>query len=160
MNGRELTPCELGLKAAARRLIARCGGVEAAALICGKGKSTVSLYGRADSSLFMPADVILKLERDCEEPHVTSWLAKNSAHEPPASQPPDPHATLANLTIEIGDYAERVKSALSKRGPGGEQITWRECEELIAELTDVLRVAETESRNLRHHQAQQRGGEG
>lgn len=64
------------LKKAVRDLITSVGGVEAAAVICGKGRSVVSDYqSESKPKTSIPIEFVERLERESGVPHVTRYLA-------------------------------------------------------------------------------------
>jgi len=64
------------LKKVVRDLIISVGGVEAAAAICGKGRSVVSDYqSESKPKTSMPIELVERLERKSGVPYVTRYLA-------------------------------------------------------------------------------------
>ncbi len=106
------------VKAATRRLVDICGGQESAASITRVSHQTISRYRLADrADDFIPADVLLDLEKDAGDPLVTRVLAARQGWTivPAHAQPSG--ATLmqsiGQITQETSDVVNAVANGLA-----------------------------------------------
>jgi hypothetical protein len=76
MNARPYAPWAYNsVKTAFKLLVAELGGIDAAATCTRVERSQLSNYGTPNGDKFVPADVIMDLERVAGTPHITSALA-------------------------------------------------------------------------------------
>lgn len=80
------------IKAATRRLIRACGGLEDAADETRVSAQTLCLYQSPNRSEYVPADVVADLEQVCGDPVVTRALAKAAGYDLVPTKPADPGA--------------------------------------------------------------------
>lgn len=119
MIGRQLPEAAYqALKAATRALIAQCGGLDAAAVQFGRGRSRIHGYGdRNAADRWAPLDLIADLESYVGAPLITQALAAASNHTlvplpqvaPCAADP----IALGRLARETGDVLSKLGSALA-----------------------------------------------
>jgi hypothetical protein len=125
------------LKAAARRLIKSCGGVEAAAMATRVNKSALSDYQNVDKpDHFMPADVIADLEYDIGQPIMTSAMAKLCSHYmvPDGTRPTELSfpEKLSRIAKETADIFEKGTASMADG-----VISEQEAEEILREVQDA-----------------------
>lgn len=103
------------LKIAFGELVARVGGIEAAASLCRVGKSTIARYASlspADDECFVPVDVVRALEAVAGEAIVTSELASMAdgafVKLPSVARPADLFSALAALSQETNDTTAAI----------------------------------------------------
>lgn len=146
-----------GLKAAFRRVVRDAGGIESAAMVTRVGKSNLSDYENVSRPFFAPVDVVLDLESDCREPHVTRQLAHAQGYAlvPVRAEASDPELAqrLAKLGEEVSQVFARGAAALS----GG--VEPAEARALIPEVDDVLKAA-SQLRGALQEMARERGKKG
>ncbi|WP_139839845.1 hypothetical protein [Oceanibacterium hippocampi] len=110
----------LGLKAAMRRLVRLCGGLESAAMVTRVGKTELGRYQNPNEALFAPADVIADLEADAGEAPVTRALARMAGlcvfQLPPADSDPTFVAHLGATAKECGEAISRTAEAIGECG--------------------------------------------
>lgn len=112
MNIRQLAAADyLQIKAAFRRLVKRCGGLEAAASCTRADTSRLSKYQNADDPLFAPIDVVADLEAEVNEPIVSDLVNSMCSDSRIARNPEAPGNHLHVLTKEMGDVAARLIEA-------------------------------------------------
>jgi hypothetical protein len=124
MVGRALSRhAYLALKAATKRLIEACGGVEGAAFDTRVGKSQLSDYASPfHEKSFVPADVIADLERFTGAPFVTRALAAITGHQliklPEAAPVTGPYTVreLAAVTRQTSQLVSGIAEALADDG--------------------------------------------
>lgn len=129
----------LALKTAAKLLIARCGGLEAAASACRVSVSNLSEYGsRNHPERHMPVDVALQLEEVAGEPIVTGALARMQGH---SCVRPDGEAVgvLSEAVAAAARHAGEV-TARFVEASADSRIDHRERADLLRHVHD-LRVA-------------------
>lgn len=134
------------LKLAFGELVARCGGVEAAAGFCRVSKSTLARYyslGQPDAECFAPVDVVRDLEALVGEPIVTRSLATMADHallripSLPARRA-DLLAILAEASAEHAQLTQKVCAALADG-----KVESAEAAAMLAEIDDNFRVLAT-----------------
>lgn len=138
-----LTAEQRTLKAASKALIRAAGGQEAASEFCGRTQGRLSEYGSPTVPLFMPLDVLDKLEAMSPEPIVTKYLAARRGYALfplPETGPVerDWHKHLMRLAKEPADITAGICAALSDDGA----VTRREIRDgnLIAETRQAIGV--------------------
>lgn len=138
-----LTVTQQRLKVAARALVGAAGGIEAAADILGKGKSTVARWQSInDEDYSMPIDAVAALEAVTHgtigAPQVTRELCRLAG----GVFVPLPDIDIADdclrggvmqISTELGDVARELNSAL-----GDGRITVRERESVVREINDLI----------------------
>ena len=145
MKARHLDPeSYAALKTAFRVLVARVGGVDAAASVTRVGKSAIADYYNLDKpESFAPADVIADLEAVAREPFVTATLARLSgcrlAGGGEATAPAGRSLTqaVAGVIGQIGAVTSAVGQALLDG-----QVTPDEAPALIDALSAHVREME------------------
>lgn len=105
------------LKAAARRLVAKAGGLEAAAAVTRVNVSRLGDYQHPEALAFMPADVIADIESDVGDPIVTRELAALAGFDlierAPGATPGriDPARSVRLLTVDLGRLTDHFDRA-------------------------------------------------
>jgi hypothetical protein len=130
------------LKAATDRLIAACGGVEAAANLSRVGKSTMQRYGDAECpESYMPVDVVRALELHSGEALVTAYLAAELGCEVHAVAYDRDHgaiaADIARLSQDFGRLFADSAKALAMGEAG---ITAAQAGIVTADIDDAISV--------------------
>lgn len=123
----------------ARQLIAACGGVDAAGVACGKSKSTLSRYQRADNDQMMPADVLAKLELFCGQAIYSTAIAQQLGPQPSK----DFGGDVIALNSDTADIVSKAHQALTDG-----KIDAAECAELLSELGDAEKTIRDLIKNL------------
>jgi len=137
----------VAIKAATKRLIEACGGVEGAAVSTRVEKSSLSLYQRVDRpDCFMPADVVADLEHFAGEPVVSSVLA--SLIEPAEHQSADCAERLMTITERVGHVAGEVRAARDMKSAGGSSITPAEATRIAGQAEDAIAELEALVRDM------------
>ncbi|SEM88663.1 hypothetical protein SAMN05192583_1406 [Sphingomonas gellani] len=134
------------LKIAFGELVARAGGVEAAAGFCRVGKSTLARYyalGPADEECFAPVDVVRDLEALVGEPMVTRVLVTmaEGIFLPQPTAPArrgDLLSMLADAAKEHSDLTQKLCASLADG-----HLDAVEAERVLAEIDDNFRVLAT-----------------
>jgi len=140
------------IKAAFRRLVKSCGGLEAAATLTRVGKSQLHEYGSLQHEVsFPPADVIADLERDAGDAIVSALLA--DLVEPRPHVPGDPADRCMTATAKVGAVCGEVRAARDVHGDGGADITPNEATAIIGAAEDGLAELEALIRDMRVIQA-------
>ncbi|GEM_PF-6978470 len=148
----------LALKAAARRLVERAGGLEASASITRVNKTTIGACTQATHEWHLAADVILDLEAEVGDPIVTRQLARHAGYElvPIGEQQAtvvlDPTHMVAKLTGSVGDFA---KSVVEMDEDGVREA--HELKRCIAEVAEVIDRANRYQDMLQVHLARLNG---
>ncbi len=138
MNIRQLAAADyLQIKAAFRRLVKRCGGVEAAASCTRADPSRLSKYQNPDDPMFAPIDVVADLEAEVNEPIVSDLVNTMCSESRIASTPEDPSKHCHALTKELGDVAGRIIEA-QRDG----KYTLTELRQIEKELQDLIFAAQ------------------
>lgn len=104
------------LKAKQRDLIAACGGIERAALICNFGKSTVGRWANPESPEIMPLEAIFALEEECGRHDMSQAIAEARGRrfaEADMAKPDNASilATYAETVVQAGELI--AKGALA-----------------------------------------------
>lgn len=138
----------LRLKAATRKLISLCGGVEGAAASTRVNKSVLSDYGNPNKDQFAPLDVIADLETVAGKTPVTTLLAEISHHvlADVAAADPSPGDALAiigGISKETSDVVALLAKALAdgvidadERAALAKEIS--EAETVLANLRQIV----------------------
>lgn len=141
-----LTVTQQRLKLAARNLVGAAGGIEAAADILGKGKSTVARWQSInDEDYSMPIDAVAALEAvthgTAGAPQVTRALCALAG----GVFVPLPDIDIADdclragvmqISTELGDVARELNSALADG-----RLTVRERDTVVREINDLIAKA-------------------
>ncbi len=149
---RDIPQQHRSLKALFRVLIARCGGLDAAATCVRVGRSQLHNYCDMNSDQFAPIDVVAELEAVAGEPLVTADLARRAGCIllPVVGEGDGLLAQdMAAIAIEIGDTFEAYGRAMGNDG----RVDAGEAEQLERELADVMRVTSRALNNLRKARA-------
>jgi hypothetical protein len=137
------------LKAASADLVGAAGGIEAAADLLGKGKSTVGRYANInDEDYFMPVNAVAALERVTHGtpgwPQVTRAmcaLAGGVFVPLPDAGGTDGElrAGVMHLSAELGDVAREIDRALGdgRVSPREESAIHRQIDELIGKAVEL-----------------------
>lgn len=125
------------IKAATKRAVKLCGGVEYAADPVGVAKSRLSNYYSPDHTCTIQARGILGIEREIEKPVITAELARLQGYylvpiDGAERTTCEPEKLLLDATKELGEAVDAVRSM--KRG---DMAKWRDAD---AEVGDVKRV--------------------
>jgi len=139
-----LTVRQQRLKAASSDLVGAVHGVEAAADLVGKGKSTIGRYSNInDEDYWMPIDVIAALERVTHgtpgHPQVTRELCRLAGGVfvplPQADLGSDDlRAAVMQLFSEMGDVSREIDRSLAGDG----RISAKEAEAINREIEDLF----------------------
>lgn len=126
-------------KAASRRLITACGGIDAAASAAGLGRSTMAEYQAAHLVAHMPVDVAFMLEEFSGAMEITALLARRHGL---ALVPVEggPAASLTRQVSRLFHEAAELGAAHAEALADG-NITAAERERIGREAGDVVRVA-------------------
>lgn len=134
---------DLALKARARLLVERVGGLDAAAACTRVGRSQFAAYQSPHHDQFMPADVIARLEEVAQEPLLTEELARRAGYA--LSRPQGDAAAcisqaLARLAKESADLHGAVALGLSdgQLCPADEAAIEREAMQVKRVVNDLL----------------------
>lgn len=127
------------IKAATRRLITACGGIDAAASAVGLGRSTMAEYQAAHLVSHMPLDVVCVLEQFSGTVEITALLARRHglALVPAESSPA---ACLTRQVSRLFQEAAELGGAHADALTDG-IIDATERERIGREASDVIRVA-------------------
>jgi hypothetical protein len=137
------------LKAASSDLVGAAHGIEAAADLLGKGKSTIGRYVNInDEDYWMPVDAVAALERVTHgtpgHPQVTAELCRlaGGVFVPlPAAAGGDGElrAGVMHLSSELGDVAREIDGALrdNKVCVSEETAIHRQIDDLIAKAVEL-----------------------
>lgn len=137
------------LKAAAKDLVSATGGIEAAADILAKGKSTIARWASInDEDYSMPIEAVAALERvtrgTAGAPQVTSELCRLAGGVfvplPDAgASDGELRAGVMRLSAELGDVAREIDRALcdDRVSPREESAIHRQLDELIAKSVEL-----------------------
>lgn len=149
-----MTPEQRQLKAATKRLVTSLGGIEAAAPIIGKSKSTVGRWTNKHDSDFINLADLHELEDNAEAPVVTACLARlaGGVFIPLPMMPGSSDA----LPMQIMDLLQQAGelSASIREGLGDGEFSGDDAEDALTQLHDVercvaaLRLALTTMVNL------------
>ena len=136
------TPRQRAHKKAARTLIEKVGGCEAAALFCRLGKSQLNDCCNPARPAFMPSDVIADLEEVAGDPSYTRFLATLQAHALVRLPSPDTPETvfsalIARLAKEAGDLMAGVCHDLADDN----EVSPREARRRLPDADELVRVA-------------------
>jgi len=126
------------LKTAGRRLVAKVGGLDAAATVCRLNRSALAeTYDPHRPDRGMPADVVADLEAVAAEPIVTQVLARLAGHAlvPIAGGPGLEDAAIA----EVGMRASGMFAAWA-RAKADARVTPAERKEVADELLQLQRA--------------------
>ena len=149
-----LTVNQQRLKQAARALVGAAGGIEAAADILGKGKSTVARWQSInDEDYSMPIDAVAALEAvthgTAGHPQVTRELCRLAGG---VFVPlPDPDIAdeclrggVMQISTELGDVARELNAALAdgRISPREREAVQREIQDLIARAVELNKLME------------------
>ena len=137
------------LKAASSDLVSAAGGIEAAADLLGRGKSSIGRYvNRNDEDYSMPIDAVAALERvthgTAGHPQVTRELCRLAGGVfVPLPQAGASHdclrAGVMRLSSELGDVAREIDTALTDDTvcPREEAAIHRQIDELIGKAIEL-----------------------
>jgi hypothetical protein len=128
------------LKTLFRALLARCGGLDAAASCVRVGRSQLANYTDMHSDQFAPLDVVAELEAVAGEPLVTAELARRASHllVPAVADCDGPlAASMAHLAREMGEVFAAYATAMGNDG----RVSAVEADQIERELGDVIRLA-------------------
>ena len=137
------------LKAAAKDLVGATGGIEAAADILAKGKSTIARWASInDEDYSMPIEAVAALERvtrgTAGAPQVTRELCRLAGGVfvplPDAgASDGELRAGVMHLSAELGDVAREIDRALSDDRilPREESAIHRQIDELIGKAVEL-----------------------
>jgi hypothetical protein len=135
-----LSAPQRAVKTAWKLLVAKVGGVEAAAACTRASRSLVSDYGNYESPRFAPGNAILDVEEIAGEPLVTAALARARGYELVMVETPLAAGQLASLVAEfspvIGELFATLAHALTHKN-----LTPDELADLLREFGDAHRVA-------------------
>lgn len=93
-------------KAAARALIAACGGLDEAAAVCRVGRTSLSNYENVNETATMPADIITELEAYC------GGRSIYSARLYAAADRPEPSLDLQGDALRLTELGARMTREL------------------------------------------------
>ncbi|KAA0678112.1 phage regulatory CII family protein [Roseomonas genomospecies 6] len=129
------------LKAAVHELIVACGGLERAAEIARVRKAQLFRYtddSDDNADCHMPADIVAALERYCDLPLVTEWLAAEhgSALLPLALSPSE--ETIPQDVAEIAEHASKLFHEFARASTDG-TIDAAEAARMLAAGDDMIR---------------------
>lgn len=131
------------LKVRFAELLARVGGIEAAAGFCRVGKSTLARYGSladADAECFAPVDVVRDLESLVGEPVVTAHLAIEAGGMFMAvPKRPGGRATLLDLSARKAKESADLTAAICT-GLADGKFCAADAKRALPELDDILSV--------------------
>lgn len=147
------------LKAASSDLVGAAGGIEAAADMVAKGKSTIGRYVNInDEEYSMPVDVVAALERvthgTAGHPQVTRELCRLAGGVfVPLVKPGVSHdclrAGVMRLSSELGDVAREINAALTDDEVCAREETaiHRQIDELVAKAIELKQVVTLAARD-------------
>ena len=143
-----MTPAQLSLKGAARRLTSGLGGLDGAAACCNRKRSVIADYGNINAASHMPIDVVADLEAALGQPVVTRALAFIAGFElvPLAldAAAVDPVRAAARFSADVGKFAA---AALQAEADG--QLSTQEIDGLITDAHTIVQRALQTLGNLR-----------
>lgn len=142
MTGRQLPASDYdAIRAATRKLISTVGGPVAAAGVTRGDHQNISRYGSAhpdNAERFMPIDVVADLEAECEQPVLTSLLARMTGHMlvtvPQVSPSGSPLAAITAASLkETADVFVALGASL-----GDGRLSKAEAEAIAREIDEAL----------------------
>lgn len=135
--------------AAARSLIAECGGLEEASSACRVSVPSLSNYQNPRGDAFMPADVLADLEAYAGVNTYSSRLFECAHSAMPSG---DLEADTLKLNIHVAGLAERAHDAM-KDGilSAGERIVLTAAVSQIREAVNAIDAAVQDERTAKRH---------
>lgn len=105
-------PRDRALKAAFRRLVERCGGVELAAQVARVSAATISNWQGQNTDNFPPIHALLALEEVAGVAEVSKMMAGMVETDPVASTPADMLSGVGHVAGHFGTVAQAISAAL------------------------------------------------